>query len=123
MYAFDEYVETCVCDSSLCNVDANPMDFYCHGGDLDISILEEIPEYINQTHSCYTNRNQCFIMKYSGSFGERARFGCAPLDFDNQPDQSWIITDFKSLKAVEVYSCYKSLCNSVDVITNSENTA
>ena len=60
------YEEICICDTPMCNVDWVPMDFFCHGGDYDLDDLVEDPALLNQTHSCYTNRNHCHIMKYSG---------------------------------------------------------
>ena len=115
-YVQDVYEETCVCDTPLCNSNDRTLDFFCHGGDFKIKDIIEIPEKLNQTYSCYTNRNQCYIMKYSGPFGERARFGCAPLNFENQPNETWIITNYIALSDVEVYSCYQSLCNSIDIL-------
>ena len=53
----------------------------------------------------------------AGSFGDRVRFGCTPLDFANQEHKSWKVYElYRTLDNVEVYSCYKSLCNSVDII-------
>ena len=60
------YEETCVCDTPLCNVMDHPFDFQCHGGDFALSSLSNNPSLLNQTHSCYTNREQCYIMKYKG---------------------------------------------------------
>ena len=64
--AYLVYRETCICDTSNCNLRDFPKVFHCHGGDFELSSLEEEPELLNQTHSCYTNRNQCFIMLYNG---------------------------------------------------------
>ena len=65
-FAFDIYEETCICDTPLCNVVQSPNDFFCHGGDYEIPDLIKEPLLLNETHSCYTNRNHCFIMKYKG---------------------------------------------------------
>ena len=61
------YEETCICDTSLCNVKYHPKNFYCNGGDYDEAELESNPFLVNETHSCYTNRKQCYIMKYQGN--------------------------------------------------------
>ena len=136
LFSYDFYLEICLCDTPLCNVNASKLEFFCHAGDFEQSDLVEDVLLLNQTSSCYTNRNQCFVMKYEskadrnisiscllslipyfpGVFGSRVRFGCAPLNFQNQKPNSWMITDYKSLNNVEVYSCYSSLCNSVEVI-------
>ena len=65
-WAHDVYDEICICDTPLCNVASAPRDYFCHGGDFKQSEVLENPLLLNQTHSCYTNRNQCFIMKYQG---------------------------------------------------------
>ena len=62
------YEETCICDTPLCNVQNDVMDFYCHGGDFNLLALKESPNLLNETHSCYTNREQCFIMVYKGEY-------------------------------------------------------
>ena len=58
------YEETCVCDTPLCNVMASPLTFFCHIGDFQIEKLKEQPSQMNKTTSCYTNRQQCYIMEY-----------------------------------------------------------
>ena len=62
------YEELCICDTPLCNVEATALDFYCHGGDYELEYILNREELVNQTHSCYTNRKQCYIMSYSGDF-------------------------------------------------------
>ena len=60
----DERERLCVCDTPLCN--DNPFEignFSCYADDLEIARANEI----NKTVSCYTNRNQCFQMQYSGT--------------------------------------------------------
>ena len=61
------YVETCICDTPLCNLENHMPDFYCHGGDFDLEFIQRNPSFLNETHDCYTNREQCFIMHYRGS--------------------------------------------------------
>ena len=60
------YEETCICDTPLCNTLYHPINFFCHGGDFELGSLLEGDTQLEETHSCYTNRNQCFIMKYKG---------------------------------------------------------
>ena len=59
--------ETCVCDTENCNKGEAILDFYCHGGDYILKDIIDYPSLLNQTHSCYTNRNKCYIMRYKGS--------------------------------------------------------
>ena len=63
----DVYEETCVCDTPLCNVPVAPLDFYCHLGDFEIDKILKYPDVMNRTVSCYTNRNQCVIIKSEGN--------------------------------------------------------
>ena len=63
------YEETCICDTDLCNIWHSTLDFYCHGGDFDLNELQGNALMLNETHNCYTNREQCYIMIYNGKSG------------------------------------------------------
>ena len=69
--------EGCYCDSENCN--AEPSDsngFSCYAGDLDATALDQafftandqlITQHSYTIASCYTNREQCFQMRYEGT--------------------------------------------------------
>ena len=129
------YEETCICDTSNCNTDESVLDFYCHGGDYELDELLEGEEIVNQTHSCYTNRNQCYIMKYTGTVKyqllnhfqmnilllgvkeDRVRFGCSPLEFKDLKPKVWTTTGYRTIpETVEAYTCNEHLCNGFKVL-------
>ena len=69
--------QLCLCDTDFCNAGAPNEDepFSCYAGDLDLASLDQA---YNTNHgdlmsllsfqvvSCYSNRDQCFQMKYKG---------------------------------------------------------
>ena len=57
------------------------------------------------------------ILFSAGSFGERVKFGCAPLDFKNQRPNSWMEMDYRALSKAKVYACYENLCNGFEIIS------
>ena len=66
------YVETCICDTPLCNQGESLLDFHCLSGDFDIAILSEDHSVLNNTMSCYNNKQkQCYIMKYEGNLTKK----------------------------------------------------
>ena len=74
-WALKYWVETCVCDTPLCNepfgrdvFDVSSSHFFCYLGDFDLAYLEESTGDAKsvETISCTNNREQCMAMKYSG---------------------------------------------------------
>ena len=69
--SLSEYEETCICDTHMCNNEWQNLDIgtSCFEGDYDISVdLGEAMIDDTNTIKCYTNRDKCFSMTYTGTF-------------------------------------------------------
>ena len=61
------YEYYCVCDEPECNKFMTViLGSSCHDGDYKLSDVEADTDFVTGLSNCYTNRNQCYIMKYTG---------------------------------------------------------